>query len=102
MDEQLKKLKTKATVILVLSLLSLTWQFLNYLTIKKYIPFDEFWNIEFVMIIVGYIFFLILFIGIVSLVFTSFRVSIKYNSEKKKSEKDKAKLNSEKINNPKF
>jgi hypothetical protein len=89
MEEQLKKLKSKTVVSIILALLALTWQFLNYLTIKKYIPFDEFANMELLIVISSYVFFVILFISLVSLSFTVFRVSLKYRSEKKKLEKDK-------------
>ncbi|MCB9211370.1 MAG: hypothetical protein H6612_11870 [Ignavibacteriales bacterium] len=89
MEEQLKKLKTKTIITIILALLALTWQFLNYLTIKKYIPFDEFANMELVIVISGYVFFVILFFSLISLSFTVFRVSLKFRSEKKKIEKEK-------------
>ena len=87
MIEQLRKLRTKSIILIILALLALTWQFLNYLTIKKYIPFDDFTNTDLVLIVSGYLFFILLVIGIISLVFTAFRVSMKYHSEKKKESK---------------
>ena len=87
MIEQLRKLKTKSIIVIILTLLALTWQFLNYLTIKKYIPVDDFTNTDVVLIVSGYLFFILLSIGIISLVFTAFRVSMKYHSEKKKEGK---------------
>ena len=98
MEEQLKKLKTKTIVVIILALLALTWQYLNYLTIKKYIPFDEFGNVELLIIISSYLFFIILFISIISLAFSAFRTALRYKSEKKKTEKDKGKLPLQNIN----
>jgi hypothetical protein len=90
MDELIKKLKSKSIVLLILSLLALTWQFLNYLTLKNFIGFYELKNSEIIIIYSGYFFFLVLFIAIISIVFTIFRVSMKYKSEKKKLEKEKS------------
>ncbi len=98
MDEQLKRLKTKTVIVIILALLALTWQYLDYLTIKKYIPFDEFGNVELLIIISSYLFFIILFISIISLAFSAFRTAMKYKSEKKKNEKEKNRLPLQNIN----
>jgi hypothetical protein len=87
MIEQLKKLKTKTLITLVLALLAITWQFLNFMTIKDYVPLDNFTSLEVIIIYSSYLFLAVLFISLISLSFTAFRVSMKYNSEKKKEEK---------------
>lgn len=89
MLEQLKKLKAKSVITIILALLAITWQFLSYITIKDFVPMDNFTSIEVIIIYSSYIFLAILFLSILSLAFTSFRVSLKYNSEKKKLEKEK-------------
>jgi len=89
MNEQLKRLKTKSIITLILALLAITWQFLNYMTIKDYVPLDNFTSLEVIIIYSSYIFLSILFFALISLSFTAFRVSMKYNSEKKKEEKHK-------------
>ncbi len=89
MNEQLKKLKTKSIITLILALLAITWQFLNYMTIRDYVPLDNFTSLEVIIIYSSYIFLSILFISLLSLSFTAFRVSMKYKSEKKKEEKHK-------------
>lgn len=86
---QLKKLKTKSVITIILALLAITWQFLNYITIKDFVPMDNFTSLEVIIIYSSYVFLAILFFSILSLAFTAFRVSIKYNSEKKKIEKEK-------------
>jgi hypothetical protein len=90
MIEQLKKLKTKTIITLVLALLAITWQFLNFMTIKDYVPLDNFTSLEVIIIYSSYLFLAILFISLISLSFTAFRVSMKYNSEKKKEGKLKS------------
>lgn len=87
MEEQIKKLKSKAIITIILSLLAVTWQFLNYLTIKDYVPMDNFTSIEVIIIYSSYIFLAILLFSILSLSYTAFRVSMKYRSEKKKESK---------------
>lgn len=84
---QLRKLKSKAIVVVILALLAITWQFLNYITIKEYVPLENFTSFEFIIVYSSYLFILILFLAILSLMFTVFRVSIKYNSELKQKEK---------------
>lgn len=91
MIEQLRKLKTKSIITVVLGLLAITWQFLNYTTIKDYVPLDNFTSFEVIIIYSSYVFLGILFLSIISLTFTAFRVSMKYSSEKKKEEKEKLK-----------
>jgi len=90
MIDQLKKLKNKSVIVIILSLLALTWQFLNYLAIKEYVPFEQFGTFEILIIYSSYIFFLILLLALFSLTYTSFRVIMKYNAEKKKLEKEKS------------
>jgi NADH:ubiquinone oxidoreductase subunit 5 (subunit L)/multisubunit Na+/H+ antiporter MnhA subunit len=85
MEEQLKKLRTRAIITFILSLLALTWQFLNYLSIKDYLIKDLLEsNSSTLMVYLSYIFFIVLFLSIILLTFTSFRVSMKYKSEKRK------------------
>ncbi len=96
MEKQLKKLKNKSVIVIILALLALTWQFLNYLTIKEYIPFNNVSTYEIVILYSSYLFFIILFLALISLTFTSFRVSLKYYSEKKKIEKEQKKIESQK------
>ncbi len=88
MEEQLRKLKSKSIISLILALLALTWQFINYITIKEYVSLDNFTSFETIIIYSSYLFLVILFLSIISLSFTAFRVSIKYSSEKKKMEKE--------------
>ena len=88
MEEHLKKLKTKSVIVIILALLALTWQFLNYITIKDHFLSDNFSSVEKIIIYSGYLFSIILLLSIISLVYTAFRVSIKYKSEKKKLEKN--------------
>jgi cbb3-type cytochrome oxidase subunit 3 len=90
MEEQLKKLKTKSITALILALLAITWQFLNYITIKKYMTLDDFTSFEVIIVYSSYIFLAIFFIAFLSLTFSVFRASIKYHSEKRKEEKQKA------------
>ena len=88
MEEQLKKLRTRAIITFILSLLALTWQFLNYLSIKDYLIKDLLEsNSSTLMVYLSYVFFIVLFFSIILLTFTSFRVSMKYKSEKKKEMK---------------
>ena len=84
MEDQLKKLKTKTIITIVLALLAITWQFLNYLTIKDYLAMDDFTSIQVIIIYSSYLFLAILMIYLISLSFTVFRLSLKYRSEKKK------------------
>ncbi len=97
MIEQLKKLRTKSIITLILAMLALTWQFLNYLTIKDILPMDNFLSLESIIIYSSYLFIIVLFLAIVSLVFSIFRISIKYNSEQKKIEKKRLKEANNKI-----
>lgn len=90
MEAQLKKLKTKSITASVLALLAITWQFLNYITIKKYMSLDDFSSFEVIIVYSSYIFLAIFFIAFLSLTFSAFRVSMKYHSEKRKEEKQKA------------
>ena len=99
MEEQLKKLKTRSIITFILSLLALTWQFLNYLSIKDYLIKDLLEsNSSTLMVYLSYVFFIVLFFSIILLTFTSFRVSMKYKSEKKKEMKaaEKAQKEAEK------
>ena len=89
MEEQLRKLKNKSLLVLVLALLAITWQFLNYLTIRDHFKMDDFSSIEVVLIYSSYAFLALLFIALLSLIFTVFRVSMKYKAEKKKEDKQK-------------
>ena len=85
MEEQLKKLKTRSIVTLILSLLAITWQFLNYITVKDLIPADIFaGEFSIIMVYLSYIFFILLFISTLFLIYTAIRVNMKYNSLKKK------------------
>lgn len=95
MEEQLKKLKTKSVIVIVLALLAVTWQFLNYLTIRDHIRLDDFSSFEVILIYSSYAFLALLFLALLSLIFTVFRVSMKYRSEKKKDEKQKSALSEE-------
>lgn len=88
MEEQLRKLKSKSIISIILALLALTWQFINYTTIKEYVTLDNFTSFETIIIYSSYLFLVILFLSIISLSFTAFRVSIKYGSEKKKIAKE--------------
>jgi hypothetical protein len=87
MEEQIRKLKTKTYMVIVLGLLAITWQFLSYLTIKDHINIEDFSSVEAVLIYSSYIFLAIFFIAILSLLYTVMRVSMKYRSDKKKEEK---------------
>ncbi|MEE9430919.1 MAG: hypothetical protein V3V16_07770 [Melioribacteraceae bacterium] len=92
MEEQLKKLKTRAVITFILSLLALTWQFLNYMSVKEHLQKTilESDSSTF-MVYLSYIVFILLFISIVILTFTVFRVNMKYKSDKKKEAKTKEK-----------
>ena len=90
MEEQLKKLKTKSITAMILALLAITWQFLNYITIKKYMTLDDFSSFEVIIVYSSYIFLAIFFLVFLSLTFSVFRASMKYHSEKRKEEKQKA------------
>ena len=90
MEEQLKKLKTKAITALILALLAITWQFLNYITINKYMTLDDFTSFEVIIVYSSYIFLAIFLLAFASLTFSAFRVSMKYHSEKRKEEKLRA------------
>jgi hypothetical protein len=92
MEEQIKKLKTKALITVLLSLLAITWQFLSYLNVKKYIPISDFTSMQTIIVYSSYIFLALLFVSLLSLYFTVFRVSLKFKSEKKKAEKEKIKI----------
>ena len=91
MEEQLKKLKTKSVTAIILALLAVTWQFLTYITIKKYMTLDDFSSIEVIIVYSSYLFLVLFLLAIISLTFSAFRVSMKYHSEKKKEEKEKKK-----------
>ena len=84
MEEQLKKLRTKTIITIVLALLAITWQFLNYATIKDFVAMDDFTSIQVIIVYSSYLFQAILMISIFSLSFTVFRLSLKFRSEKKK------------------
>ncbi|MCW8850326.1 MAG: hypothetical protein OQJ81_10150 [Melioribacteraceae bacterium] len=90
MEEQFRKLKTKSITALILALLAITWQFLNYITIKKYMTLDDFTSFEVIIVYSSYIFLAIFLIAFLSLTFSVFRASMKYHSEKRKEEKQKA------------
>jgi len=92
MEEQLKKLKTRAAITFILSLLALTWQFLNYMSVKDHLKETllESDSSTF-MVYLSYIVFILLFISILVLTFSVFRVNMKYKSEKKKEQKTKEK-----------
>ena len=92
MEEQLKKLKTRAVITFILSLLALTWQFLNYMSVKEHLQKTllESDSSTF-MVYLSYIVFLLLFISIIVLTFSVFRVNMKYKSEKKKELKQQQK-----------
>lgn len=92
MEEQIKKLKSKAIITIILSLLAVTWQFLSYLTIKDYVPMDNFTSVQVIIIYSSYIFLAILMFSILSLSYTAFRVSMKYRSEKKKESKKETEI----------
>jgi len=92
MEDQLKKLKSKSIITLILALLAVTWQFISYTTIKEYVPLNKFTSFEVIIIYLGYAFLAILFLSIISLSFTSFRASMKYHSEKKKYERENDKI----------
>jgi len=87
MDEQLKKLKTKSIIVIILALLAFTWQFLSYLTIKDYFQAESISSMEAIIIYSSYVFLLILFIALLSLSFTIFRVSMIYRAKKKRDDK---------------
>lgn len=97
MEEQIRKLKSKSVISIILALLALTWQFLNFITIKEYIPMDNFTSFEVIIIYSSSIFLLILFLALISLTFTSFRISMKFNSDKRKGVKQKAIENTNEI-----
>ncbi len=92
MEEQLKKLKTRAVITFILSLLALTWQFLNYMSVKDHLQktISE-TDSSTLMVYLSYIVFILLFRSIIVLTFSVFRVSMKYSSEKKKEAKIKEK-----------
>ncbi len=92
MEEQLKKLKTRAVITFILALLALTWQFLNYMSVKDHLKQTllESDSSTF-MVYLSYIVFVLLFISILVLTFSVFRVNMKYKSEKKKEQKIKDK-----------
>lgn len=92
MEALLKKLKTKSVTAIILALLAVTWQFLNYITIKKYMTLDDFTSFEVIIVYCSYIFLALFLLTFISLVFTAFRVSMKYHSDKRKEEKAKEKL----------
>lgn len=92
MEEQIRKLKSKIIITVILSLLAVTWQFLSYLTIKDYVPMDNFTSIQVIIIYSSYVFLAILLFSILSLSYTAFRVSMKYKSEKKKESKKDAEI----------
>ena len=89
MEEQIRKLKNKAFTVIILGLLAITWQFLSYITIKDHINMDDFSSIEAILIYSSYFFLTIFILAILSLIFTVFRVSMKFKSGKKKEEKSK-------------
>jgi len=86
MEEQLKKLKTKSIIVIILALLAITWQFLNYITIKDYFKMDDFSSFEVIIIYSSYAFMVILFLALLSLSYTILRVSMRFHSDKKKDE----------------
>ena len=88
MLDQLKKLRSKSIITIILAMLAITWQFLSYITIKDFVPMDNFTSIEVIIIYSSYIFLAILFFSILSLSFTAFRVALKYKSEMKQLEKE--------------
>ncbi len=89
MEEQLKKLKTRAVITFILALLTLTWQFLNYMSVKEYLSKSFFESdSSTIMVYLSYLVFVLLFISIIPLTFSAFRVNMKYKSEKKKERKE--------------
>jgi uncharacterized membrane protein len=97
MIKQIKKLKAKSILTIILALLAITWQFLNYLTIKDFLSLYNVSSINVIIIYSSYFFVAILFFSILSLVFTAFRVSIKFNSDQKKLAKEKNQVNNKAI-----
>ena len=84
MEEQLRKLKNKSVIVIVLALLAVTWQFLNYLTIRDHLKMDDFSSVEVILVYSSYLFLVLLILALFSLIFTVFRVTMKYKSDKKK------------------
>ncbi len=88
MEEQLKKLKTRAIITFILALLTLTWQFLNYMSVKEHLSKSILESdSSTIMVYLSYLVFIFLFISIILLTFSAFRVNMKYKSEKKKERK---------------
>ncbi|PID56313.1 MAG: hypothetical protein CR986_10325 [Ignavibacteriae bacterium] len=89
MEKRLKSLKSKTIISLILGLLAITWQFLNYLTIKDHLPLDNFASLGAIIVYSSYLFIAIFFISFLFLAFSVLRISMTYKSEMKKLAKEK-------------
>ncbi|MBK7106832.1 MAG: hypothetical protein IPH62_16275 [Ignavibacteriae bacterium] len=85
MEILIRKTRNRSITVLIIAFLALTWQFINYMVVKNLIAesitIDEF---EKAMIYASYIIFILLIFAVILLVYSVFRVSIKYSSIQKK------------------
>lgn len=87
MEKQLKKLKSKSIIIIIIAMLTITWQLISYLTLKDVINFEDFTSSQTLIIYTSYFILAIFILAVISLIFTVFRVIIKYKSVQKKMQK---------------
>ncbi|MBK8946620.1 MAG: hypothetical protein IPM32_15295 [Ignavibacteriae bacterium] len=85
MENLIRKTRNRSITVLIIAFLALTWQFINYMVVKNLIAesitIDEF---EKAMLYASYMIFILLIFAIILLVYSVFRVSIKYFSIQKK------------------
>ena len=95
MEKLVKKNKSRAIMVLILSLLALTWQFINYMVVTSILKeYTEVGSFEVYMLYASYIIFILLFISILLLIYSVFRVSMRYSSIQKKEAKNNPSLDS--------
>lgn len=98
MEKLIKKNKSRAVVVLILSLLALTWQFINYMVVTSILKeYTEIGTFEVYMLYSSYIIFILQFISILILIYSVFRVSMRYSSLQKKEAKNNSQLDSNQV-----
>ncbi len=105
MEKLLNKLKNTGIILFVLSLLSLTWLFLDYMILKDIVKNTgaEYYSYPWIMIIISGVILVFVHIWIFATVYYIFRVKIKYKKEQK-AQKKQAELkesSNNRLNEPK-
>ncbi len=84
MEKLLQKLKNAGLILFVLSLLSLTWLFLDYMALKDiWVETGSEYSYRWMMIIVSGVILVLVHIWIFATVYYIFRIKMKYKQEQK-------------------